>query len=89
MIVLTARADELDRLRVFDRGGDDVVTEPFSYPELVRGLIRAPLRRAQHPSPALVGRVGSLTVNHDAREVRLGDRQVEFTPKEFELLRDD
>jgi DNA-binding response OmpR family regulator len=86
MIVLTARADELDRVRVFDRGGDDVVTKPFSYPEL-RGRIRALLRRAQHPSPALVSRVGSLTVNHAAREVRLGDRHVELAPKEFELLR--
>jgi DNA-binding response OmpR family regulator len=86
MIVLTARADELDRVRVFDRGGDDVVTKPFSYPEL-RGRIRALLRRAQHPSPALVSRVGSLTVNHAAREVRLGDRQIELAPKEYELLR--
>ena len=34
MIVLTARADELTRVRVFDRGGDDVVAKPFSYPEL-------------------------------------------------------
>ena len=39
------------------------------------------------PPPALVSRVGSLTVNHAARDVRLGDRQVELAPKEFELLR--
>jgi CheY-like chemotaxis protein len=32
MIVLTSRADELDRVRVLDRGGDDVVSKPFSYP---------------------------------------------------------
>ena len=48
MIVLTARADELARVRVFDRGGDDVVAKPFSYPEL-RGRIRALLRRAHEP----------------------------------------
>jgi DNA-binding response OmpR family regulator len=34
MIVLTTRANELERVRVFDRGGDDVVSKPFSYPEL-------------------------------------------------------
>src|SRR6202022_3315453 len=34
MVVLTARAGELARVRVFDRGGDDVVSKPFSYPEL-------------------------------------------------------
>lgn len=39
------------------------------------------------PPPALVSRVGSLTVNHAARDVRLGYRQVELAPKEFELLR--
>ena len=85
MIVLTARADELDRVRVFDRGGDDVVTKPFSYPEL-RGRIRALLRRAYEQPPAHVSRVGSLTVNHLSREVRVGERRVELAPKEFELL---
>ena len=48
MIVLTGRADELERVRVFDRGGDDVVSKPFSYPEL-RGRIRALLRRIYEP----------------------------------------
>ncbi|MGA2015144.1 MAG: response regulator, partial [Solirubrobacteraceae bacterium] len=51
MIVLTAHADELARVRVFERGGDDVVAKPFSYPEL-RGRIRALLRRATEPRPA-------------------------------------
>ena len=55
MIVLTARANELDRVRVFDRGGDDVVSKPFSYPEL-RGRIRVLLRRADEPSPVQVSR---------------------------------
>ena len=50
MIVLTGRAGELERVRVFDRGGDDVVAKPFSYPEL-RGRIRALLRRTYEPTP--------------------------------------
>lgn len=85
MIVLTSRADELDRVRVFDRGRDDVVTKPFPYPEL-RGRIRALLRRACETHTVLVTRVGALTVNHSARQVRIGDQQIELTPKEFELL---
>src|SRR3954454_14133463 len=44
LIVLTRRADELARVRYFDRGSDDVVSKPFSYPEL-HGRIRAVLRR--------------------------------------------
>jgi DNA-binding response OmpR family regulator len=87
MIVLTARTDELARVRVFDRGGDDVVvSKPFSYPEL-HGRIRALLRRAHQPRPAAVSRVGALTVDHNMRWVRVGDRGIELAAKEYELLR--
>jgi len=85
MIVLTARSDELARVRVFDRGGDDVVAKPFSYPEL-RGRIRALLRRAHEPRPVSVTRIGALTVNHLTREVRVGEQPVELAAKEYELL---
>ena len=85
IIVLTARADELARVRVFDRGGDDVVAKPFSYPEL-RGRIRALLRRAHEPRAQAVSRVGALTVNHLTREVRVGERPVSLAGKEFALL---
>jgi len=85
IIVLTARADELARVRVFDRGGDDVVAKPFSYPEL-RGRIRALLRRAHEPRPKAVSRVGTLTVNHLTREVYVGERPVSLAGKEFALL---
>ena len=86
MIVLTARADELARVRVFERGGDDVVAKPFSYPEL-RGRIRALLRRAHERPPARVSRAGALTVNHLTREVRVGEQPVELAAREYELLR--
>jgi DNA-binding response OmpR family regulator len=85
MIVLTARADELERVRVFDRGGDDVVAKPFSYPEL-RGRIRVLLRWAYDPRPTPVSRVGTLTVDHRTREVRVGERRVTLAAKEYELL---
>jgi DNA-binding response OmpR family regulator len=86
MIVLTARADELARVRVFDRGGDDVVAKPFSYPDL-RGRIRALLRRASEPRPRTLSRVGALSVDHRTREVRVGERPVALAAKEYELLR--
>jgi DNA-binding response OmpR family regulator len=86
MIVLTATGGELERVRVFERGGDDVVAKPFSYPEL-RGRIRALLRRACEPRPARVSRVGALTVDHLAREVRIADRVVVLAAKEYALLR--
>jgi DNA-binding response OmpR family regulator len=86
MIVLTARADELARVRVFDRGGDDVVAKPFSYPEL-RGRIRALLRRASEPRPRTLSRAGALSVDHRTREVRVGEEPVALAAKEYELLR--
>ena len=76
MIVLTARTDELERVRVFDRGGDDVVAKPFSYPEL-RGRIRALLRRAYEPHPAPVTRIGALSIDHRAREAAVAGRPVD------------
>ncbi len=85
MIVLTARADELTRVRVFDRGGDDVVAKPFSYPEL-RGRIRVLLRRTHEHHPTSVTRLGTLAVDHPAREARVGERHVTLAAKEFELL---
>ena len=85
MIVLTAHADELARVRVFDRGGDDVVAKPFSYPEL-RGRIRALLRRTYEHVPAAVSRVGCLTVDQRAREARVRDQRVDLSAKEFALL---
>jgi DNA-binding response OmpR family regulator len=86
MIVLSARADELHRIRVLDRGADDVLAKPFSYPEL-RARIAAVLRRAdQRRAPRLL-RVGALTVDVMARTVRVGERTVELSAKEYELLR--
>jgi DNA-binding response OmpR family regulator len=85
MIILTARAHELDRVRVFDHGGDDVVPKPFSYPEL-RVRVRALLRRVHDRQQAPVSQVGAVTVDHRAREVRLNGQRVQLAAKEFELL---
>ena len=85
MIVLTRRSDELARVRVFDHGGDDVVTKPFSYPEL-HGRVRALLRRAYQPAAHRVLRVGALRIDTVARDVRLDGRRVELSAKEFALL---
>jgi DNA-binding response OmpR family regulator len=86
LIVLTARAGELERVRVFDRGGDDVVAKPFSYPEL-RGRIRALLRRAHEPRPVARARIGALTIDLRAREAAVAGRPVKLAAKEYELLR--
>jgi DNA-binding response OmpR family regulator len=86
LVVLTGRSGELDRVRGFERGADDFVVKPFSYPEL-RGRVAAILRRMQ-PRMALGRlRVGDLEVDPASREVRLRGRRVELSQKEFALLR--
>jgi DNA-binding response OmpR family regulator len=86
LVVLSARATDLDRVRGFERGADDFVAKPFSYGEL-RLRIAAVLRRTRR-RPGL-GRlcVGNLEVDPAGREVRLRGRRVELSQKEFALLR--
>jgi DNA-binding response OmpR family regulator len=86
LMVISGRASELDRVRGFDRGADDYVCKPFSYPEL-RGRIAALLRRADHrPSHGRL-RAGPLEVDPPSREVRLHGDRVALSQKEFALLR--
>src|SRR3954468_9583802 len=77
LIVLSAHADELTRVRYFDRRSDDVIAKPFSYPEL-RARIGALLRRAyEHPANGRV-RVGPLTIDPTSRRVHVGETPVEL-----------
>ncbi|HVF77306.1 MAG TPA: response regulator transcription factor [Solirubrobacteraceae bacterium] len=86
LMVISGRASELDRVRGFDRGADDYVCKPFSYPEL-RGRVAALLRRADHrPSHARL-RAGPLEVDPPSREVRLHGERIALSQKEFALLR--
>ena len=86
LIVLTARVDELHRIRVLDRGGDDVLAKPYSYPEL-RSRLAALLRRARARQSPRVLRVGGLTIDLAARTVEIRGTRVELPAKEYELLR--
>jgi DNA-binding response OmpR family regulator len=85
LIVLTARADALARVRYFDRGGDDVISKPFSYIEL-RARIGAVLRRSRPRERGRVTRVGALRIDHASRAVRLGDTPIALTATEYRLL---
>jgi DNA-binding response OmpR family regulator len=85
LIVLTARVDELARVRFYDRGGDDVVEKPFSYPEL-RARVRALLRRTDGRRRPPVIQVGALRIDTVTREVRVGETPVEVSATEYALL---
>jgi DNA-binding response OmpR family regulator len=86
LIVLSARCGEHDRVRGFERGADDFVAKPFSYPEL-RLRLGALLERTRARAGRGHLRVGDLEVDPVARDVRLRGRRVMLSQKEFALLR--
>ncbi|MFL5821938.1 MAG: response regulator transcription factor [Solirubrobacteraceae bacterium] len=86
MLVLSGRATELDRLRGFDRGGDDYLIKPFSYQEL-RARVAALLRRTRHRPRLGRLRVGSLEIDPLSRQVWLKGEPLSLSKKEFALLR--
>jgi DNA-binding response OmpR family regulator len=84
ILILTAR-DALDsRVEGLDSGADDYLVKPFERQELLARM-RALLRRRPPRGSASVV-VGDLTLNPDTHEVKRGDRDVELTQREFELL---
>lgn len=85
LIVLTGQSDAVHRIRLLERGGDDVVAKPFAYPEL-RARIAAILRRTQQRPSSRIRRVGPVTIDVPGREVRVDDEPVELSAKEYELL---
>jgi len=86
IIMLTAKAEELDRVVGFELGADDYVTKPFSPRELAL-RVRAVLRRGRGGSAE--GRSlekGSLRVDVERHRCFVGDEEIELTSKEFALL---
>jgi DNA-binding response OmpR family regulator len=71
-------------VRALERGADDVLAKPFSYPEL-RARLGAVLRRC-YGRPRQVLRVGGLTLDWGTRRAWIGEREVQLSVKEFELL---
>jgi two-component system, OmpR family, response regulator MprA len=84
ILMLTARAETEDRVTGLDSGADDYLAKPFERQELL-ARIRALLRR-RPPRGAASLEVADLQLNPDTREVRRGEREIELTNREFELL---
>jgi DNA-binding response OmpR family regulator len=89
VVMLTARSQETDKVLGLELGADDYVTKPFSITELL-ARVRAVLRRtSSRPTEAAADtyRIGDLEIDFRIHQARRGKQRVEFTAREFELLR--
>ncbi len=87
IVVLSSRADETAKVQALDFGADDYVTKPFGINELL-ARIRAALRhQLQVQGERPIFHVGELSVDLVRRIVKVGDRDIKLSPKEYDLLR--
>ncbi len=99
IIMISAKAEEIDKILGLELGADDYITKPFSIRELV-ARVKANLRKAELSSYNMdesnkeknenhdkIIRIGELYINLDKFEVRVNDKLIELTLREFEVLR--
>jgi DNA-binding response OmpR family regulator len=85
VIMLTAKQEEIDRLKGFDIGADDYVVKPFSARELMK-RVKAILRRTYHNADEIVYSFKGLTLHTKSMKLYKNDKEVELTVVEFNLL---
>jgi len=87
IVVLSSRGDELGKVQALDLGADDYVTKPFGMEELLARLRAALRHQLQVHGERPVFHPGDLSVDLVRRIVKIGDREVKLSPKEYDLLR--
>ena len=87
IVVLSSRGDEAGKVQALDLGADDYVTKPFGMDELLARIRAAVRHQLQSHGERPVFRVGDLSVDLVRRIVKVGDKEVKLSPKEYDLLR--
>lgn len=85
VLILSARAGVDDRVKGLQAGGDDYLTKPFAFSELL-ARVQALIRRATHTAEPTRLAVADLSLDLVSREVRRGEQRIELQPREFALL---
>ena len=87
IVVLSSRGDEAGKVEALDLGADDYITKPFGMNELLARMRAALRHKLQIEGERPIFRVGELSVDLVRRFVKVGDRDVKLSPKEYDLLR--
>src|SRR5207344_1978154 len=87
IVVLSSRDDEAGKVQALDLGADDYVTKPFGLEELLARMRAAMRHQLQVHGERPVFRVDDLSVDLVRRIVKVGEREIKLSPKEFDLLR--
>jgi len=87
VVVLSSRGDEAGKVQALDLGADDYVTKPFGMDELLARIRTALRHRLLVQGERPLFRVGDLSVDLVRRTVKVGDKEVKLSPKEYDLLR--
>jgi two-component system, OmpR family, KDP operon response regulator KdpE len=87
IVILSSRDDEAGKVQALDLGADDYVTKPFGMDELLARMRAALRHQLQVHGERPVFRAGELSIDLVRRIVKVGDREVKLSPKEYDLLR--
>ena len=87
VVVLSSRGDEAGKVQALDLGADDYVTKPFGMDELLARMRAALRHQLQLQGERPIFRVGDLSVDLVRRIVKVGEKDVKLSPKEYDLLR--
>jgi two-component system KDP operon response regulator KdpE len=87
IVVLSSRDDETGKVQALDSGADDYVTKPFGMDELLARMRAALRHQLQIHGERAIFRLGDLSVDLVRRIVKVGDKEIKLSPKEYELLR--
>jgi two-component system KDP operon response regulator KdpE len=87
IVVLSSRGDEVGKVQALDLGADDYITKPFGMDELLARMRAALRHQLQVHGERPIFRSGDLSVDLVRRIVKVADREVKLSPKEYDLLR--
>ena len=87
IVVLSSRGDEVGKVQALDLGADDYITKPFGTDELLARMRAALRHQLQVHGERPIFRTGDLSVDLVRRIVKVADREVKLSPKEYDLLR--